>query len=40
MIKYILLAVVTVAVSSATLYAGEDCGGCKGKDKDKTEKSS
>lgn len=40
MIKYLLLMIVTIAVSSATLHAGEDCGGCKGKDKEKTEQKS
>jgi len=40
MIKYFLMLIVTFAVTSATLQAGEDCGGCKGKDKDKKEQKS
>jgi len=38
MIKYLLLAVAAVSVSSATLHAGKDCDGCK--DKEKIEKKS
>ncbi|MEM6820550.1 MAG: hypothetical protein AAF558_01230 [Verrucomicrobiota bacterium] len=41
MIKFTLLTAVAIVLTAAPIHAeGEDCGGCKGKDKGKTEQKS